>query len=271
MTATHFLGNLQFVSGLAPPALEEIGPYVFAVRIPGFSELYLYLPLKFPQTMNQTLTHTVLACSDAWALHQFNSPWDTPHASVHQQGRLMQVNEARWNVAFSPDFTAVDYSSLNFQSYVPEASCAGCSLTNDFLVTVNRFTIKQPYPFVAIAWHLTISTFSGLKRKIRPSWHRCTEACLQCRGYLAFLNLPIIQQNDALAFIPYTPLAIRQIVAGIEAVFTAVSFVVHQRPVPVTQCCSCERPAVSAWMSDLSIVGQVVLLLLHVMPMQGRC
>lgn len=44
-----------------------------------------------------------------------------------------------------------------------------------------------------------------------------------CRGYLAFLSSPIIQQNDALPFIPFVPSAIRQIVAGIEAVFVAVS------------------------------------------------
>lgn len=37
------------------------------------------------------------------------------------------------------------------------------------------------------------------------------------RGYLAFLNSPLVANNDALPFIPYVPSAMRQIVAGIEA------------------------------------------------------
>ncbi len=37
------------------------------------------------------------------------------------------------------------------------------------------------------------------------------------------MNSPLIQQNDALAFIPFVPRAIRGILAEIEAVFIAVS------------------------------------------------
>ena len=45
------------------------------------------------------------------------------------------------------------------------------------------------------------------------------------RGYLAFLNIAAIDQNDALAFVPVTPRAIRQIVAGIQAIFIAVTLI----------------------------------------------
>ena len=51
---------------------------------------------------------------------------------------LWQVNEYRSNVAFSADYTVVNYSSLNYQTFFANQSCAGCSLTNDYLVTVNR-------------------------------------------------------------------------------------------------------------------------------------
>lgn len=44
-----------------------------------------------------------------------------------------------------------------------------------------------------------------------------------CRGYLAFLASPLVDYNDALAFIPAVPLAMRQIVSGIEAALIVVS------------------------------------------------
>lgn len=56
---------------------------------------------------------------------------------------FVQVKETRWNVSFSADFSSVEYYSLNAQSYVPEASCTGCSLTNDYLITINRY-YNQP-------------------------------------------------------------------------------------------------------------------------------
>ena len=51
---------------------------------------------------------------------------------------LWQVNEYRSNVAFSADYTVVNYSSLNYQTFLANQSCAGCSPTKDYLVAVNR-------------------------------------------------------------------------------------------------------------------------------------
>lgn len=48
------------------------------------------------------------------------------------------------------------------------------------------------------------------------------ESTSVCRGYIAFLASPLINYNDALAFIPAVPLAMRQIVAGIQAALIAV-------------------------------------------------
>ena len=49
-------------------------------------------------------------------------------------------------------------------------------------------------------------------------------ASSMCRGYLAFANSPLIKNNDALAFIPYVPSAMRSIVAGITGALEAVSW-----------------------------------------------
>ena len=49
----------------------------------------------------------------------------------------MQVQEYRYNVEYSADFYTVNYTSHNFQTFLANESCAGCTL-NDTLVTVNR-------------------------------------------------------------------------------------------------------------------------------------
>ena len=69
-------------------------------------------------------------------------------------GCWMQVKETRRNVSFSVDFSSVEYFYLNTQSYVPEASCVGCSLTSDYLITINRLAFFS-------LW-LTLSEWSGL-------------------------------------------------------------------------------------------------------------
>ena len=49
----------------------------------------------------------------------------------------MQVHEFRYNVQYSEDFYTVNYTSHNFQTFLANESCAGCTL-NDTLVTINR-------------------------------------------------------------------------------------------------------------------------------------
>lgn len=141
----------------------------------------------------------------------------------------LQVQESRWNVTFSSDFATVNYSYLNFQTFVPEQSCSGCSLDNDYLVTINRqctafLLVCCGTPVAAEAFCPAFAS-GNLHGVGEYEWE--LEKCLQnfgcCRGYLAFLSSPAIDYNDAFAFIPAVPVAMRQIVAGIEAALITVS------------------------------------------------
>ncbi len=49
----------------------------------------------------------------------------------------LQVQEVRFNPNYSQAFSEVDFSFYNFQTFVPEQSCQGCTL-NDTFVGINR-------------------------------------------------------------------------------------------------------------------------------------
>ncbi len=56
-----------------------------------------------------------------------------------------QVQDVRYNVQFTPNYTEVAYDFYEFQTYKPELSCRNCSL-NDSFVGINRYA---PLPTAA--------------------------------------------------------------------------------------------------------------------------
>ena len=63
-------------------------------------------------------------------------------AALKSRARSMQLHEYRYRVAFDTSLDTVAYTFHYFQTWIPEASCPGCSLT-DVHIGVNRQAGKQ--------------------------------------------------------------------------------------------------------------------------------
>ena len=55
----------------------------------------------------------------------------------HSDRPRLQNQEYRYGVTYTPDYYTVNYTSHNFQTFLANESCAGCTL-DDNLITINR-------------------------------------------------------------------------------------------------------------------------------------
>ena len=102
----------QFMSGTAPPALQELGPYTFTVR---------------PLTVQRS-TPALRAPVD-------NSRCCMPSALTNRC--TMQAHTVNYNINFTYNYTDVAYHYYSYQEFNASASCKGCSL-NDSFIGINR-------------------------------------------------------------------------------------------------------------------------------------
>lgn len=111
---TAFVLRLQFMSGAAPPALREIGPYSF--------------------TVSKIRLHTTAPWFDVLARIRVRclSP-----VTCWNRILSLQAHDVRYNINFTTNYTDVAYSHYTFQEFNKSDSCPTCTLEDSF-VGINR-------------------------------------------------------------------------------------------------------------------------------------
>lgn len=154
---------------------------------------------------------------------------DGPLLYVATDCRLfaLQVKDVRYNIEFTPNYTEVAYSYYEFQTFLPEQSCKGCTLSDNF-VGINRRALAC-FDAAAIyaaphwdAWHLIDSRHAHRRRRRTDYAPAVSHACSDC-CHRAYQNvLTSLGGSEYSMVLQLAPALVGGVITNIADAFTAV-------------------------------------------------